>query len=108
MQRLVQLALDLFDAPPAPPAAVAAPVAAPVPAPVRAPPLHRRVPVLRLGRLARQFDLRGRAEGPWANGFFIEATVSHRQNRIVELVTFTTVEPLEKYLESVNLAALII
>lgn len=45
MQRLVQLALDLFDAPPAPPAAVAAPVAAPVPAPAPAAPLRAPQPL---------------------------------------------------------------
>jgi hypothetical protein len=45
---------------------------------VRAPPLHRRVPLAVLGRFARQFELRGRAEGRWANGFFIETAGGER------------------------------
>jgi hypothetical protein len=40
--------------------------------------------------------------------FYIEATVSHKENRIVEITTFRSVERLDKYLEKVNLAALIL
>jgi hypothetical protein len=40
--------------------------------------------------------------------FYIEAIVSHKENRIVEITTFRSVERLEKYLDQVNLAALIL
>ena len=40
--------------------------------------------------------------------FYIEATVSHKENRIVEITTFRSVDRLEKYLDQVNLAALIL
>lgn len=45
---------------------------------VRAPPLHRRVPLIDLTRLTRQFELHGRAEGDWAKGFYIEAAGGDR------------------------------
>jgi hypothetical protein len=43
-----------------------------------------------------------------ANDFYIEATVSHKENRITEIVTFTCIDRLDKYLENINLAALIL
>lgn len=43
-----------------------------------------------------------------AHDFYIEATVSHKENRIVEITTFQSVERLDKYLDNINLAALIL
>jgi hypothetical protein len=45
---------------------------------VRPPPLHRRVPLLDLTRVSRQFELRGRAEGDWAKGFYVETAGGER------------------------------
>ena len=39
--------------------------------------------------------------------FYIEAIVSHKENRITEITTFRSVDRLEKYLDKVNIAALI-
>lgn len=45
---------------------------------VRAPPLHRRAPLIDLKSVARQFELRGRAEGEWAKGFYVETAGGER------------------------------
>lgn len=41
------------------------------------------------------------------NNFFIEAVVSHRENRILEVIPFKNGERLEKYIAGVNLAAIV-
>lgn len=45
---------------------------------VRAPPLQRRAPLMSLSHLAQQFELRGRAEGAWSKGFFVETAAGER------------------------------
>jgi hypothetical protein len=49
---------------------------------VRAPPVDRRTALLDLSTVARQFELRGRAQGAWARGFFIE---SERGERLLDV-----------------------
>ncbi|HEX6767578.1 MAG TPA: caspase family protein [Polyangiaceae bacterium] len=45
---------------------------------VQAPRVNRRTPLLDLGTLSHQFELRGRADGVWANGFFVESESGER------------------------------
>jgi hypothetical protein len=49
---------------------------------IRPPPVDRRTPLLNLSTLSGQFQLRGRAEGAWARGFFIE---SERGERLLDV-----------------------
>jgi hypothetical protein len=50
---------------------------------VKPPRMDRRAPLLELSRLGRQVELRGRATGPWARGFFVE---TERGERLVDLL----------------------
>ena len=45
---------------------------------VRPPPLYRRAALLDITSLSRQFELRGRAEGDWAKGFYVETAGGER------------------------------
>jgi len=45
---------------------------------VQPPRVNRRAPLLDLGTLVQQFELRGRADGAWANGFFVESESGER------------------------------
>jgi hypothetical protein len=49
---------------------------------IRPPPVDRRTPLLDLSTLSGQFQLRGRAQGVWARGFFIE---SERGERLLDV-----------------------